>query len=229
MPNGTILRAPMVSYAWVFAPGAICSSAGDLITWLQALHGGKVLSARSYTEMTTPAALEDGTRLQYGMGIKIGENYKGLRYVGHGGTAPGFRSDATWYPDGRLAVVVLVNTSPANLVPAGVGFSLAEEILPPPRPSVTHYTGDATNLVGAYQWVAGGNQGPTTLEITMTEAGLAVSPNGGRPLTLAWGGGLTFYIGDNTVLTFHRTSGASGSVDGLHIDDAGNHRIFKKR
>src|SRR5262245_24742569 len=48
MGGGALRRAPMVSYGWVFAPGAICSTAGDLVIWLKALHGGKVLSPASY-------------------------------------------------------------------------------------------------------------------------------------------------------------------------------------
>jgi CubicO group peptidase (beta-lactamase class C family) len=228
LPTG-LRRAQMVQYTWVFAPGAICSTAGDLVTWLKALHGGKVLSPRSYAEMTTRATLDDGTQLQYGMGIKVAESSQGLKYIGHGGTAPGFRSDAAWYPDAQLAVVVLMNTSPANVVPAGVGFTLAEEIIPPPRPRVSHFTGDATDLVGKYQWVAGGNQGPTALEFTMTEQGLALSANGGPPRPIAWVGGLVFYVSDNTSLTFHRANGSNGPVTDLRVDDAGNHRIFRKQ
>jgi Beta-lactamase len=40
------------------AAGAICSTAEDPITWLQALHGGKVLTPKSYTEMMTPSRLK---------------------------------------------------------------------------------------------------------------------------------------------------------------------------
>ena len=87
MLNEMIRRAPAVVYTWVIAPGAICSTAGDLVTWLQALHGGKVLSVESYAEMTRPSTLADGTT-QFGMGIKAGEDYRGLRYIGHGGPAP---------------------------------------------------------------------------------------------------------------------------------------------
>ena len=55
-----------------YAAGAICSTAGDMITWLQALHGGKVLSPKSYAEMITPSKLNDGTPLRYSMGLFVG-------------------------------------------------------------------------------------------------------------------------------------------------------------
>jgi len=229
MLAGTIRRAPLVNYAWVFAPGAICSTAGDLVVWLKALHGGKVLTPKSYAEMTTAATLVDGTAVQYGMGIKVGEDYRGLRYIGHGGTAPGFRADATWYPDAQMAVVVLMNTSPTNLSPGSVGGALAREVLPWPRKDMTYYTGDATQLVGKYQLVMGGNRPPFTIEVTQTPTGLAFSNNGSRPERLPWVGGLKFYASENVTITFRRANGDTGPVTELRRDDAGNHYILKKQ
>lgn len=228
LAGGTIRRAPLVNYTWVFAPGAICSTAGDLVTWLQALHGGKVLSPKSYALMITPAKLDDGTILQYGMGIKVGENYRGLRYIGHGGTAPGFRADAAWYPDAQMAVVVLMNTSPAGISPSGVGNAIANEVLPWPRPT-QYYTGDPTPFVGKYQLVMGGNQQSLTIDVTQSPTGLAFAPNGGRPEPLPWAGGLTFYAQHDVTLTFRRANGDTGPVIELRRDDAGNHMIFRKQ
>jgi CubicO group peptidase (beta-lactamase class C family) len=230
MPGGAIRRAPAAQYDWVFAPGALCSTAGDLMTWLKALHGGRVLSPKSYAEMTTPAELADGTPLHYGMGIKVGEDYRGLKYIGHGGSAPGFRSDAAWYPEGQLAVVVLMNTSPTNLVPAGVGDALAREVLPWKRKTMLYYTDDAAPFVGKYQLVAGGNQPPGIIfEVTSSPTGLAFSVNGSRPEALPWAGGLTFYSDETTTLTFRRANGNSGPVTELRRDNAGNHAILKKQ
>jgi CubicO group peptidase (beta-lactamase class C family) len=229
MMSGMIRRAPQVSYAWVFGPGAVCSTAGDLVIWLQALHGGKVLSPDSYREMTTPARLADGTPVQYGLGIKVGENYRGLRYIGHGGTAPGFRADATWYPDGQMAVVVLMNSSPSNIVPAGVGNALANGLLPWRRPAMKFYTDDPAPFVGKYELTTGGNLERATIEVSSTPSGLAFSTNGSRPEALPWAGGLTFYANEQTILTFRRANGTSGPVIELRRDDAGNHAILKKR
>jgi len=228
---GMIRRAPVFSYTWVFAPGAICSTAGDLVTWLKALHGGKVLSPKSYAEMTTAATLADGTTLHYGMGIKVGENYRGLRYIGHGGTAPGFRADATWYPDAQLAVVVLMNTSPTNLSPAGVADALAREVIPWRRQTMRYYTDDPTPFVGKYQLAVGGNQGAFTIDIDVTQSptGLAFSFNGSRPEALPWADGMTFYADEVVTLTFRRANGNTGPVTELRRDNAGNHAILRKQ
>lgn len=229
MQNGMIRRAPAAVYTWVFAPGAICSTAGDLVTWLQALHGGKVLSPKSYAELTTPTTLADATPLQYGMGIKVGEDYRGLRYIGHGGTAPGFRADATWYPDAQLAVVVLMNTSPTNLSPAGVGDALAREVIPWRRQTMRYYTDDPAPFVGKYQLAVGGNQGAFTIEVTPSPTGLAFSYNGSRPEALPWADGLKFYANETVTLTFRRANGDTGQVTELRRDDSGNHAILKKQ
>jgi CubicO group peptidase (beta-lactamase class C family) len=229
MVAGTIQRAPLVNYAWVFAPGAICSTASDMVTWLQALHGGKVLSPKSYAEMTTQAKLNDGTALHYGMGIDVGEDYRGLKYIGHGGTAPGFRADARWYPDGQLAIVVLMNTSPSTLVPAGVSDALAREVLPWKRKEMKFYTGDPAPFVGKYQVVTGGNVGPVTIEVSASPTGLAFSANGSRPEALPWAGELTFYANEFTTLTFRRANGDTGPVIELRRDNTGNHAILKKQ
>ncbi len=216
-------------HTWPFAAGSICSTAGDLVTWLKALHGGKVLSPKSYAEMTTPSKLNDGTTLQYGMGIKVGEDFRGLKYICHGGTAPGFRADAAWYPEGQLAVVVLTNTSPSNLVPAGLTDQLAREVLPWKRPEMKYYTGDASPFVGRYQYVVGGNQRVLFIDVTQTPTGLAFAPNGQRAEVLPWADGLTFYANELVTLTFRRANGTTGPVTELRRDDSGNHYILKKQ
>lgn len=225
---GRFRRALMVNYTWVFAPGAICSTAGDVVRWLQALHGGKVLSAKSYTEMTTHAMLNDGTSVNYGFGIKVAENYRGLKYIGHGGTAPGFRAEAAWYPEAQMAVVVLMNTSPTNLSPASVAGELAARVIPTKRSPEQVYTGDPAPFVGKYQLEKGGNQPAFTIEVTAGPQGLMFAPMGRRPDALPWAGGLTFFAGETTTLTFRRANGNSGPVVELRRDDAGNHAILRK-
>lgn len=229
MQGGVIRRAPMVNYTWVFAPGALCSTASDLVTWLQALHGGKVLSPKAYALMTTPAQLNDGTVLQYGMGIKVGVDFRGLAYIGHGGTAPGFRSDAIWYPDAKLAVVVLMNTSPANIVPVGVGAALAREALAWKRPMPAPFTGDAAPFVGKYVLAVGGNQTGLVIDVSASPNGLAFSVNGSRPEPLPWAGDLTFYAQERVTLTFRRAAGGTGAVTELRRDDGGNLMVCKKQ
>src|SRR5580658_629182 len=82
--------------------GNLYSSTGDLIRWTEALHGGKVLSQASLTEMTTPFL--DG----YGYGLQIDGDGKTLD-IFHNGTVDGFFSCLDYLPGTKTTVVVLSN------------------------------------------------------------------------------------------------------------------------
>ena len=45
---------PYWSVTHGFGSGGICSTVADVAVWTRALHGGKVVSASSYAQMTTP-------------------------------------------------------------------------------------------------------------------------------------------------------------------------------
>jgi CubicO group peptidase (beta-lactamase class C family) len=211
--NGVIGRAPTNVHTWPFAAGSLCSTAGDLVTWVKALHGGKVLSPRSYQEMITPAKLNDGTPLRYGMGIAVGKDSRGLTYIGHGGSVTGFTAEAGWYPDAKLAVVVLTNSS-GNVDAGDVAGELAAELLPGQRPTVAPFTGDAAPLVGTYKGPGRGRD--MVIQVTQAPQGIAVSINGGPPRPAPWVEGMTFRMG-STFLIFrggdlHLSGGSAYSV-----------------
>ncbi|MBX3134083.1 MAG: beta-lactamase family protein [Gemmatimonadaceae bacterium] len=227
LQGGGVRRVPMVNYGWVFASGNVCSTAGDLITWLQALHGGRLLSATSYAELVRPASLADGTALQYGLGIKVGTDQAGQRYIGHGGTAPGFRADVTWYPDAQLGVIVLMNTSAPNLSASTLAATLAHRALALPREDLRPFTGDPTPYVGRYRLVVGGNQPDLVIEVSASPEGLRFAPAGGRPQLLPWVGG-RFYANNTMTFTFGRPGGGAGPMTELRRDDAGNHSVLQR-
>ena len=211
--NGVINRAPTNHHKWLpFAAGSLCSTAGDLVTWVKALHGGRVLSPRSYREMTTPATLNDGTALRYGMGIAVQKDSRGLPYIGHGGSVGGFDADTRWYPDAQLAVVVLMN----NGGDAGdIAGKLAAELLPWQRPTVAAFTGDVAPLLGTYKGPGRGTD--FVLEVTQAPQGIAVGVNGGTPRPAPWVEGTTFRLGGDTFITFrggdfHLSGGSAYTV-----------------
>lgn len=211
--NGRILRAPTNVHTWPFAAGSICSTAGDIVKWLQGLHGGKVLSPRSYQEMTTPATLADGTPLNYGMGIGVGTDVRGLRVIGHGGSIPGFAAEAAWYPDAQMAVVVLMNTT-GNLDPGALTSELAGAVLPWTRPTAARFTGDASELVGTYRGPARGSE--MVIVVTETPQGPMFSTNGGPARAIPWRSGLQFVQGATTY-SFRRANGDRGPIVELRV------------
>ena len=209
-PNGEVRRASTNVHTWPFSAGSICSTAGDLVTWLKALHGGKVLSPKSYAELITPAKLNDGTVLRYAMGLAVYKDSRGLNVIGHGGGIGGFTSEASWYPDAQAAVVVLMNCN-CRIDPGAVGGELAAELLPtPPPPAMTSFTGDAAPLVGTYKGPSRGRE--MTIEVTQTAQGLMVSANGSPARPLSWVEQWTFRQG-NSFLTFRRTGSAGPATE----------------
>jgi CubicO group peptidase (beta-lactamase class C family) len=222
--QGMIRRAPMNVHTWPFSAGSICSSAGDMVTWVKALHGGKVLSPKSYTEMITPSKLSDGTPLWYGMGVQVGKDIRGLNYIGHGGSIAGFSAEAGWYPDAQMAIIVLFNST-GNMNPGAVASELAAEVLPWTRPTLTQFTGDAASLVGTYKGPSRGRD--MTVEVTQTPQGIAFSVNGAPARPFPWIEGLTFRNG-STYLTFRR-NGNTGPATELRSQSPGALLILKRQ
>jgi D-alanyl-D-alanine carboxypeptidase len=100
------VNARYLSMTQPHAAGALCSTLGDLLTWNRALHGGKVVSAASYTSMTTPVGA--ATERRYGSGLAV-EDLGGHRVVTHGGGINGFITANMFVPDVQLSVTVLTN------------------------------------------------------------------------------------------------------------------------
>jgi CubicO group peptidase (beta-lactamase class C family) len=220
--GGMVRRAPMNIHRWPYAAGSLCSTAGDLVTWMKALHGGKVLSKQSYAEMTSPAKLNDGTELNYGMGIGVGRDPGGRRFIGHGGAITGFNAEATWYPDADLYVVYMVNSN-GNVDPGAFAAELSAEILPVKMPAFVAFTGDAAPFVGTYK---GPWRGPEmSIAVTQGPQGLMLSQHGGPARPLSWVEGSTFRLG-GSLLTFRRAG--NGPATELRWAGGSAHYVLKR-
>jgi len=219
--RGTPSRIPDVAYTpALFAAGGICSTAGDLITWLQALHSGKVLTPKSYAEYIAPAKLNDGTVLRYSMGTDIAEDNNGLRYIGHSGGGFGFSSEVRWYPDARLAVVMLTNSEPDAITVATEAIAAA--VLPPPPRVTRQFSGNPSPLVGKYK---GGAHGDMIVVVTQAPQGVMFSINGRPAETLSWVEGWTFRKG--AVLLTFRAGPTGGRAAELRYDPVAEYFILK--
>ncbi|NYF81148.1 serine hydrolase domain-containing protein [Granulicella arctica] len=82
--------------------GNLYSTAGDLVRWTEALHGGKVLAPASFAEMTKPFLHG------YGYGLYIDGEGETLD-IFHNGTVDGFFSFLDYLPGTKTTVVVLSN------------------------------------------------------------------------------------------------------------------------
>ena len=153
--GATLTNADYISMDLPFAAGSLCSTVGDLVAWTCLLHGGKLVSASSFTTMTRPVKLTSGRPMSYGFGLQV-DTLGAHRRIHHGGGINGFISELAHYPDDSLTVVVLSNTAPApsNEVAdaiARVAFGLPPAG-PPQQPADLPIPPDeARRLVGNYR------------------------------------------------------------------------------
>ncbi|MBW3535940.1 MAG: beta-lactamase family protein [Gemmatimonadetes bacterium] len=217
-PDG-LVRAAYLDHTWPYAAGSLCSTAGDLVRWNRALHGGRLLSPGSYRAMTTPRPLVDGTPTEYAMGLGIGQ-HAGSRVIAHGGGINGFRTDVRFVPEHDLVVVVLQNSAAAP-GPGALGRAFMELLLgPEPEPAVVPFTGDLGALVGEY---AGPTRG-AHLHVTVTRDGEGLvlkagdEEDGDRPVHIGegvWADGGTrfrFVVADGRALELRVSQGAGHYV-----------------
>jgi D-alanyl-D-alanine carboxypeptidase len=87
------------------ASGGVVSTADELVTMMQAIVGGDLLTPQLLTEMRTPTELSQGT---YGLGLGTYRLTCGTFY-GHEGALNGTASIALVSEDGTAAVVVALN------------------------------------------------------------------------------------------------------------------------
>ena len=108
--------------------GALLSNVIDLAKWDAALYTAKPLTPETRHRAWTPVRLNDGSTHPYGFGWELG-TYKGHRTVAHGGSLQGFRSHFSRFPDDRISIVVLTNSSAAKAGP--IAEQIADEYLRP--------------------------------------------------------------------------------------------------
>jgi CubicO group peptidase (beta-lactamase class C family) len=221
-------RAMLNDHTWPYSAGSLCSTAGDMVAWLHALHGGRLLSEKSYREMTSPSRLNDGTPLRYGMALSVDRETSGALMIGHGGAIGGFGAQASWYPEAELAVVVLINSN-GPVSPSALASEMAREITPAVAPAPytpRFFTGDATDLVGRSAGPSRGRE--MVVEVTRNEQGtLVASVNGSPPQPLPWIDGWQFGRTGSTFMTFER-SGTTGPATVLRWDGGGGYYILRR-
>jgi D-alanyl-D-alanine carboxypeptidase len=121
--HDSLVNAPFLSWKLPFAAGSICANAPDLLKWQAALDEGRMLTSSSIKVMREPSILTDGTRIDYGLGTRLG-SLEGHRVLGHTGSGGGFAAALASFPDDHVTVAVLINTE----VGANVALRLATSI-----------------------------------------------------------------------------------------------------
>jgi len=115
--SGSPKNASYVDMTVPFAAGGLYSTVEDMLKWENGLFEGKLLTQASLTKMTTPF------KGQYALGVgvhKMGER----TIVEHAGGVDGFVADAAFFPEEKLAIVVLSNQEDSS--PTTIAKKLAD-------------------------------------------------------------------------------------------------------
>lgn len=187
----------------VIGNGGLLTTVGDMLLWNENLDNPRV-GGRAWAELLqTPARLNDGTELDYALGLYV-QRYRGVREISHGGSTAGYQTFLARFPDERLSVAVLCNTTGTS--PGGYAHQVAELFLGDKvkaMPAVTGiqvpadvlskvagvYRDRSTDALARIAWdkdrkiLSAGGQA-----LTPTAPGVLSSADGSRTLTLDVGG-----------------------------------------
>jgi CubicO group peptidase (beta-lactamase class C family) len=100
-PGGPLHARFMHMSVW-HAAAALYSTTEDLLRWEQGLFGGKLLSSSSLAKMLTPF------RSNYGFGLVV-HTVNGRKVIENTGLFEGFTTVLAYYPESKVAIVVLGN------------------------------------------------------------------------------------------------------------------------
>ncbi len=210
--------------AGAMAPaGQLWSTAHDLARWAGVLsgHTDGLLDPGTLAEMRMPLVLDDTPGLPwtaaYGLGLQV-SNFDGRRYVGHGGSMPGFLASLLIDVESGDGAVLFTNST------TGLPRALAGELLgdvaelEPRAPAPWHVTEADANLldiVGHWYW------GPAAFELHATGgSGLRLAPTSGSGLssrfdrsgTDQWVG-RDGYLAGEALRAIRRTDGTLSHLD----------------
>ena len=107
-----ISRFPLTAVvSLAFSGGGIVTNAADMAEWGNALFGGRATSATTLQTMlnSIPSTPDDGGDF-LGYGIWTNKRVSATDYfVGHNGTAPGYKSVMMYQPDRKMTIAILSN------------------------------------------------------------------------------------------------------------------------
>ena len=106
--------------------GSVMTTVGDLLRWARNFESGVAGGKELLEAMGKPGALDDGTAIDYGMGLRF-TTEDGQAVVSHGGAWAGYRAELLRVPAERLVVVCLCNRD--DLQPSALARQIAKAAL----------------------------------------------------------------------------------------------------
>ncbi|MFD1860068.1 class A beta-lactamase-related serine hydrolase [Aeromicrobium camelliae] len=206
-PHEDLLHAEPEFDAGAMAPaGQVWSSIDGLARWARfALSDGEgLLSPATMDLMRVPLAVDDrlgaGWDSAQGLGWRIWHD-GARRYVGHGGSMPGFLATLKVEPERGIGVVVLTNTTHGLGELADGLLREAESVVPSPAALHPQPSATVRELLGTWYW------GPAPFIAEPHEDGFLLSPAEGAgrgsrfvPDGDGWRGRDGYYAGERLIV-----------------------------
>ncbi|WP_224487752.1 serine hydrolase domain-containing protein [Robertkochia flava] len=219
--DSKLIKHMRVDHSWPYSAGSLCSTAEDLLLWMKALHNGKVFSPAMYQKMISPKEIQGWRQLRYAYGLHVSKD-GGISLIGHGGGIPGYSTEAYFFPDHQLYVIVLLNSIGAdelNLIYKKLAFSaLDPSVVEEPRhkPLSKKFEGMYTGSLDA---------GPKKIQLKSIDEGLRLTyPKNDFTISL------TDYRGNDTWENTEWRERVRFRGDTLEIDyGAGNYILIKDK
>lgn len=129
-PGGSPVDATDWSASFTGAAGAIISTLDDMRIWMPALANGTLISpSLQQQRLYSPPTPGLPAGVGYGMGV-----FTTAGWIGHNGSVPGYQTVAIHLPQGRMTVVIMVNTDitkPGSAQPStAVGRAVTSVLTP---------------------------------------------------------------------------------------------------
>jgi CubicO group peptidase (beta-lactamase class C family) len=159
--SGTGFRIDETGWEQV-GDGQVHSDLYDLALWDENFYTAKLGGRALIDRMQEVGVLNSGKAIDYAAGLQVYE-WRGLRWVTHGGSWVGYRSNISRVPSEHLSVIVLCNRGDANT--GSLAKQVAEIFLkgklgppeadeedePAPAPAAAEWQpGDLSRFAGAY-------------------------------------------------------------------------------
>jgi D-alanyl-D-alanine carboxypeptidase len=209
------------------AAGSLCSTVGDLVSWTQQLHGGRVVNAASLAQMTTPVTLPSGRPMRYGYALTV-DTVGGHALVEHGGGINGFSAYLSYAPADSLVVAVLTNTASGpssrvtrDLLQAALGVApvaaAAVQDLPLTPAERARYVGEyaVTQPDGTRRTSRVFEQDGKLLFAQASGTGQHMRAQGAHTFVLANGVRVVFDVAGNAATGFQWGAGTSRALEGV--------------
>ncbi len=99
--------------SWDWTAGSGVTTAADMLTWTQALFGGRVVRPETLNQMLTMTVPIDNTGALYGLGLVVCQRHPTFkeRSIGHAGCNPGTHTEWDYLPDSQRTIFIALNRS----------------------------------------------------------------------------------------------------------------------